>query len=87
MNGFDGFGTELALVAILMIMAKELLVPLMKKYVFNGKNGLKTGQYRYNPHPPGYAKECIGHGERLGKIETEVINIKEDIVEIRKKLD
>ena len=50
------------------------------------KNGTGTGRYKYNPHPPGSAPECIEHGKVLVKVQTDIENIKEDIKEIKGKI-
>lgn len=84
----QGLGTELSLGLIIVILAKDVIVPLIINWRKQGKLTLKTQKIVVPNNPgntkPGTAKKCIDHGEKLTELKTEINNIKEDITEMKK---
>ena len=84
MDGLTGLGTEGVLAIALYTLIRDFAVPAYRKAL--GKNGKDKG-YKYNPHPPGEAAKCEEHSVAIGKIETELGNIKERLDRIEGKLN
>lgn len=79
LDGLSGIGTEGVVLITLYLVIKELVIPMYRKA--SGKPA-----YKYNPHQPGTAPECIEHMKKLAGIETDIANIKEDIREIKDRV-
>jgi len=48
---------------------------------------LITKRNKYNPHPPGEAKTCGKHGERLARLEEGIENVEKRLDRIEGKLN
>lgn len=78
-----GIETEGILAIVIYIMVRDIVIPLVRKFRPNFLNTKSN-----NPNIfPGKGETCIKHGEKLAKIETEIINLKEDIGKLDRKLE
>jgi len=84
--------TEVILALTIYIVVKDMLIPLVRKIKPNLLNTKESASK--NPRSntklymvPGKTETCIKHGEKLVKIETELVRIKEDIKKMDRKLD
>lgn len=84
----QGIGTELSLGLLAFLVVKDVIVPLIINWRKQGKLTLKTQQIIVPNNPsntkPGKAIECLDHMKKLTELTTEITNIKDDIVEIKK---
>lgn len=78
-----GIETEGILVIVIYIMIRDIVIPLIRKFRPNFLNTKSNNPYMF----PGKGETCIKHGEKLAKIETEIIGLKEDIERLDRKLD
>ena len=67
----------------LVVLAQAILVALKIIEKRNGKNTI----VKYNPHPPGESQTCRDHGEAIASIKTDIVNIKDDIRRIERKIN
>lgn len=84
----QGLGTELSLGLIVVILIKDVVVPLVINWKKQHRLTLKTQKIVVPNNPsnikPGNAEVCKKHIEKLTELKTEVTNIKDDITEIKK---
>lgn len=84
----QGLGTELSLGLIVVILIKDVIVPLVINWKKQHKLTLKTQKIVVPNNPsntkPGNAEVCKNHMQELTELTTEITNIKEDITEIKK---
>ncbi len=67
----DGLGSELGVISIIAIAVITLYFAGKLGWLrFPGQKKRERTLIRYNPHPPGQAKECRDHAEALVRIET-----------------
>lgn len=84
----QGYGTELSLGLLAFLVVKDVVVPLVINWRKQHRLTLKTQKIvvpTNNPNgKPGKATECLRHMKKLTELATEVTNIKDDIVEMKK---
>ena len=87
----QGYGTELSIGLIVYFVVKDIIVPLVINWRKQHRLTLKTQKIvvpqvvHNNPNDkPGKSQECLKHMKKLTELATEVTNIKDDIVEMKK---
>lgn len=86
MFGIKGFGSELSLLLLVILIFDKIIIPLYINWKKDRRVTLRTQKIQVNPDSvkPGNAETCIKHGKELAELATEITNIKDDIKEIKK---
>ena len=91
MFGIKGFGSELSLLLLMILIFDKIIIPLYINWKKDRRLTLRTQKLQVNPVgnrqgtvKPGHSETCIKHGKKLTELATEINNIKDDITEIKK---